>query len=73
MFAEINTSLELSWNTADDAHNTGHTGGHRAGSLGAGERSQAEADTCGIAYGVGQATRDVADVRAGDAGGDGRH
>ena len=71
--AEINPSLELSWDAPDDTHDTGYPGVHRAGSLSAEDRSQTDMETHSVVSSIERSTRDVPDVRAGDTEADGRH
>lgn len=71
--AEINPSLELSWNSLDNAHGSGGPRNHHAGSLGAEERSQTDVETHSEASSIEDVLRNGPHVRAGNQDKEARH
>lgn len=69
--AQINPSLDLSWNTLDDVHGFGGPRDHHTGSLGDEERSlQTEVETRSVVSSIKEASQDSQDVRAENMEGD---
>ena len=62
--AEINPSLELSWNSLDNAHGSGGPRNHHAGSLGAEEHSQTDVETHSVVSSIEDVSRNSPHVRA---------
>lgn len=62
--AEINPSLELSWNSLHDAHASGGPRDHHAGSLGAEEHSQTDVETHSVVSSIEDVSRNSPHVRA---------